>query len=197
DIAKAITEKLGYTLEIEDMDFNGIIPALQAGRADFAMAGMTPTDERKESVDFSQIYYDAKNTIVSSKGSGLAAYEDLEGKKVGVQLGSIQEGEAKDKSETISMTIEPRNKVSELIQEVKAGRLDAAILEDTVAKGYVLNNEDIEFATVETDEVSGSAIAFPKDSPLAAEFDQALTELVESGEIEGMVTTWFEDYYNQ
>ncbi|MEO1404619.1 MAG: transporter substrate-binding domain-containing protein [Cyanobacteria bacterium J06635_1] len=197
DIAKAITEKLGYTLEIEDMDFNGIIPALQAGRADFAMAGMTPTDERKESVDFSQIYYDAKNTIVSSKGSGLAAYEDLEGRKVGVQLGSIQEGEAKDKSETISMTIEPRNKVSELIQEVKAGRLDAAIVEDTVAKGYVLNNEDLEFSTVETDEVSGSAIAFPKDSPLAAEFDQALTELVESGEIEGMVTTWFEDYYNQ
>ncbi|MEO0984824.1 MAG: transporter substrate-binding domain-containing protein [Cyanobacteria bacterium J06639_14] len=197
DIAKAITEKLGYTLEIEDMDFNGIIPALQAERADFAMAGMTPTEERKESIDFSQIYYDAKNTIVSSTGSGLASYEDLEGKKVGVQLGSIQEGEAKDKAETINMTIEPRNKISELVQEIKAGRLDAAIVEDTVAKGYVQNNEDLEFATVETDEVSGSAIAFPKGSPLAAEFDQALSELIESGEIDAMVKTWFEDYYDQ
>lgn len=73
DIAKAITEKLGYTLEIKDMDFNGIIPALQSERADFAMAGMTPTEERKQSVDFSQIYYDAQNTIISTKDSGLTA----------------------------------------------------------------------------------------------------------------------------
>ncbi|MEM6453297.1 MAG: transporter substrate-binding domain-containing protein [Cyanobacteria bacterium P01_D01_bin.105] len=197
DIAKAITEKLGYTLEIEDMDFNGIIPALQAERADFAMAGMTPTEERKESVDFSQIYYDAQNTIISTQGSGLAAYEDLEGKTVGVQLGSIQEGEAEEQAETIEMTIEPRNKVSELIQEVKAGRLDAAIVEDTVAKGYVQNNEDLEFATVAIEGESGSAIAFPKGSPLAAEFDQALTELIESGEMDALIQTWFEDYYDQ
>ncbi|MGD1952381.1 MAG: transporter substrate-binding domain-containing protein [Leptolyngbyaceae cyanobacterium] len=197
DIAKAITEKLGYTLEIKDMDFNGIIPALQSERADFAMAGMTPTEERKESVDFSQIYYDAQNTIISMKDSGLATYEDLEGKTVGVQLGSIQEGEAKDQAETVTMTIEPRNKISELVQEIKAGRLDAAIVEDTVAKGYVQNNEDLQFETVPIEGESGSAIAFPKGSPLAAEFDQALSDLKDSGELDGMVTKWFEDYYDQ
>ncbi|MEO0536091.1 MAG: transporter substrate-binding domain-containing protein [Cyanobacteria bacterium P01_A01_bin.123] len=197
DIAKAITEKLGYTLEIEDMEFNGIIPALQAERADFAMAGMTPTEERLESVDFSQIYYDAKNTIISAAGAGYASYEDLEGKTVGVQLGSIQEGEAKEQAETISMTIEPRNKVSELIQEIKAGRLDAAIVEDTVAKGYVQNTEGLEFTTIEIEGVSGSAIAFPKGSPLAAEFDQALTEMTESGELDELIKIWFEDYYDQ
>lgn len=197
DIAKALTEKLGYTLEVEDMEFNGIIPALQSERVDFAMSGMTPTEERKQSVDFSEIYYDAKNTIISKSDSGLASYEDLEGKKVGVQLGSIQEGEAKEQAETIDMTIEPRNKVSELIQEVKAGRLDAAIVEDAVAKGYVQNNEDLEFSTVEIEGESGSAIAFPKGSPLAAEFEQALTELKDSGELDGMVTTWFEDFYEK
>lgn len=197
DIAKAITGKLGYTLEIEDMDFNGIIPAVQSERVDFAMAGMTPTEERKESVDFSQVYYDAKNTIISSKGSDFASYEDLEGKRVGVQLGSIQEGEAKDQAENISMTIEPRNKVSELVQEIKAGRLDAAIVEDTVAKGYVQNNDDLQFETIEVTDVSGSAIAFPKGSPLAAEFDQALTEMIESGEMEALVQKWFEDYFDQ
>lgn len=197
DIAKAITEKLGYTLEIEDMDFNGIIPALQAERADFAMAGMTPTEERLESVDFSQIYYDAQNTIISLKGSDFASYEDLEGKTVGVQLGSIQEGEAKEKAEEITMTLEPRNKVNELIQEIKAGRLDAAIVEDTVARGYVQNNDDLEFTTIETEGVSGSAIAFPKGSPLAAEFDQALSEMMESGELDELIKIWFEDYYEQ
>ncbi|MEB3230497.1 MAG: transporter substrate-binding domain-containing protein, partial [Leptolyngbyaceae bacterium] len=197
DIAKAITEELGYTLKIEDMDFNGIVPALQAERVDFAMAGMTPTEERKQSVDFSQVYYDAKNTIISLDGAGFASYEDLEGKKVGVQLGSIQEGEAKEKAETISMTIEPRNKISELVQEIKAGRLDAAIVEDTVAKGYVANNDDLVFTTIEGDGESGSAIAFPKGSPLVEEFDAVLTDLIESGELDGMIQIWFEDYYNQ
>ena len=196
DIAKALTEKLGYTLEIEDMDFSGIIPALQGERVDFAMSGMTPTEERKQSVDFSQTYYDAQNTIVSAKDSGLATYEDLAGKTVGVQLGSIQEGEAKEKAETVAgIVIEPRNKISELTQEIKAGRLDAAIIEDTVAKGYVQNNPDLEFSTVPTEGESGSAIAFPKGSPIAAEFDQALTELKASGELDVLIKTWFEDYY--
>ena len=195
DIAKAITEKLGYTLEIEDMDFNGIIPALQSERVDFAMSGMTPTEERKQSVDFSEIYYDAKNTIVAAADSGLESYADLEGKKVGVQLGSIQQGEAEDQAETIGMTIEPRNKISELIQELKAGRLDAAIVEDTVAKGYVDNDPDLAYTAVEVDAESGSAIAFPKGSPLSAEFDQALAELRESGKLEEFTKTWFQDYY--
>lgn len=198
DIAKHITSKLGYELQIQDMDFNGIIPALQSERADFAMAGMTPTEERKASVDFSQIYYDAKNTIVSMAGSGLASFEDLAGKTVGVQLGSIQESAAQEQAETVQgMTIEPRNKISELIQELKAGRLDAAIVEDTVAKGYVQNNPDLEFSVIEDEEESGSAIAFPKGSTLVAEFDQALTEMKEDGTLDGMITKWFEDYYEQ
>ena len=76
-------------------DFNGIIPALQSGRADFAMAGMTPTAERKKNVAFSDIYYEAKNTIVAQQGSNLTKPEDLAGKNVGVQLGSTQEEAAK------------------------------------------------------------------------------------------------------
>ena len=196
DIAKYITEELGYTLEIQDMDFNGIIPALQSERVDFAMAGMTPTEERKENVDFSDIYYDAKNTIVSTAGAGYGSYEDLAGASVGVQLGSIQEGELKEQAETIEgITVEPRNKISELVQEIKAGRIDAAIIEDTVAKGYIQNNPDLEFATVESDEAAGSAIAFPKGSELQAEFDRVLDQMEENGTLDELVNRWFEEYY--
>lgn len=198
DIANAIAEKLGYEVEISDMDFNGIIPALQSGRADFAMAGMTPTEERKENVSFSSIYYDAKNTIVAAADSGLETYDDLENKTVGVQLGSIQEAEAKTKvEEGAAFTIESRNKISELIQEIKAGRIDAAIIENTVAKGYINANEDLEFTELESDEAAGSAIAFPKDSPLVDEFENALTEMKDSGELDALITKWFEDYYNE
>ncbi len=199
DIAKYITGELGYELEISDMDFNGIIPALQSGRADFAMAGMTPTEERQENVDFSSVYYDAKNTIVTTEGAGFSSYEDLAGQTVGVQLGSIQENEAKEKAEEIGdMTLEPRNRISELIQELKAGRIDAAIIEDTVAKGYIANNPDLEFTTLEGgEEASGSAIAFPKDSELRAEFEAVLEEMRENGELETLIEKWFEDYYEE
>ncbi len=198
DIAKYITEQLGYGLEIKDMDFNGIIPSLQSQRADFAMAGMTPTEERQQSVDFSNIYYEAKNTIVATAGSNLKSLEDLADKKVGVQLGATQQETAQKAADKISgMQIEPRNKISELVQEIKAGRIDAAIVEDTVAKGYIKNNPDLEFNTIENEEAAGSAIAFPNGSPLQAEFNQVLQEMKENGKLDQLITKWFEEYYEK
>ncbi len=192
DIAKFITTKLNYSLEIKDMEFNGLLPALQSKRVDFVMAGMTPTEERKKSVDFSDIYFEARNTIVSVKGSNLKKIEDLAGKTVGVQLGSIQESEMKKEAEKVKIQLKPLNKIGEMIQEIKSKRLDAAIIEDTVAKGYVAANSDLEFNVVPNTEEAGSAIAFPKGSALAKPFNEVLQEMKRSGEIEKLVKKWFE-----
>lgn len=188
DIAKAITEELGYQLEIQNIDFNGLIPALQAKRADFVMAGMTPTAERKQNVDFSDLYYEAKNTIVTTKGSNLTTVESLNGKAVGVQLGSIQEGVAK---KIKGANVKPLNRINEMIQELKAGRVDALVMEDTVAKGYIENNPDLEFNVIANQEEAGSAVAFPKGSELTPEFNRVLGEMKSSGKIEELVTKWF------
>lgn len=188
DIAKAITEELGYELEIQNIDFNGLIPALQAKRADFVMAGMTPTEERKQNVDFSDIYYEAQNTIVTVKGSGLTTAASLNGKTVGVQLGSIQEGAAK---EIQGANVKPLNRINEMIQELKAGRVDALIMEDTVAEGYITNNPDLELNVIPNEGESGSAIAFPKGSELTPEFNRVLSEMESSGKIEELVNKWF------
>ena len=142
DIAKYIAKELGFELEIRDTDFSGIVPALQSRRADFAMAGMTPTPERKKNVDFSEIYYEAKNTIIAKKGSNLTTSADLAEKKVGVQLGSLQEKAAK-KFKGVNLV--PLNRIGEIIQEVKSGRIQAAIIEDTIATGFVANNPDLEW----------------------------------------------------
>ena len=75
DIAKAITENLGYELEIQDMDFGGLIAALQNGQVDFVASAMSATDERKKSVDFSDIYYTSKHVIVSKKDSGIKSVD--------------------------------------------------------------------------------------------------------------------------
>lgn len=188
DIAKYIAKELGFELEIRDTDFSGIIPALQSRRADFAMAGMTPTPERRKNVDFSEIYYEAKNTIIAQKGSNLTKAPDLAGKKVGVQLGSLQEKAAK-KFKGVNLV--PLNRIGEIIQEVKSGRIQAAIIEDTIAKGFVANNPDLEFHTLANTEEAGSAIAFPKGSNLVGDFNRVLKQLQNSGEMKNLINKWF------
>ncbi|MEG3901805.1 ABC transporter substrate-binding protein/permease [Microcoleus sp. B4-C5] len=188
DIAKYITKKLGYELKVIGMDFNGLIPALQAGRADFVMAGMTPTAERKKNVDFSDLYYEAQNTIVANKGSNLTKAEDLAGKKVGVQLGSIQQ-EAVKKMPGVQLAA--LNRIPDIIQEIKSNRIAAGVIEDTVATGYAAANPDLEFNTIPNTEESGSAIAFPKGSRLVPEFNRVLQQMKASGQIKELATKWF------
>ncbi|EKF06208.1 ABC transporter permease subunit [Tolypothrix sp. PCC 7601] len=192
DIAKNLAQKLGFKLQVMESDFNGLIPALQANRADFVMAGMTPTPERKKNVDFSIIYYEAKDTIVAPKTSNLQQPQDLAGKKIGVQLGTIQEQNAKKIAEKVTgIQLKQLNKVPEAIQEIKSGRIDAAIVEDTVARGFAQANPELEFNVIPSEEASGSAIAFPKSSPLVQPFNQALQQMQQKGELKQLVTKWF------
>ncbi|WP_026582934.1 transporter substrate-binding domain-containing protein [Bacillus sp. J33] len=194
DLAKAIAEKLGYEVQVKDMDFNGLIPALETSQVDFVLSGMTPTEERKQNVDFSDVYYTASHMIVSKKDSGIESLEDLNGKTVGVQLASIQADKAEEIAETVDLTVENRNRIPELIQEIMAGRFDAAIIEDIVAKGYFEKNEDLAGFTIEEDEdEAGSAIAFPKGSDLAEEFNAELVKMKENGELEELIVKWFDN----
>ncbi|MGB3755982.1 MAG: ABC transporter permease subunit, partial [Rivularia sp. (in: cyanobacteria)] len=193
DIANYIKKELGFELKIAQSDFNGLIPALQANRADFVMAGMTPTPQRRQNVDFSIIYYEAKDTIVASKSSNLTKPEDLSGKIVGVQLGTIQEQNAKQIAEKVAnIKLKQLNKVPEIVQEIKAGRIDAAIVEDTVALGFIKANPDLQFNVIPSIEnASGSAIAFPKGSQLVKPFNDVLRKMKNDGELERLSKKWF------
>ncbi|KKI93042.1 ABC transporter substrate-binding protein [Bacillus sp. SA1-12] len=191
DLAKALAEKTGYELEIQDIDFNSLIPALQAKQIDLVLSGMTPTPERAENVDFSDVYYTANHMIVSLKDKEVKSIEELKGKTIGVQLGSIQEDKAKEISEQVNVKIENRNKISDLIQELKSGRIDAAIIEDLVANGYIEKDKDLSGFTMASEEEAGSAIAFQKNSPYTKEFNDALNEMKENGELDKLVAKWF------
>ncbi|WP_432810243.1 ABC transporter substrate-binding protein/permease [Pantanalinema sp. GBBB05] len=198
DIARRLSEDLGFKLEIVDMDFNGLIPALQSQRVDFVMAGMTPTPERKRNIDFSQIYYEAKNTIIAKQNNSLTTIASLYGKTVGAQLGSTQEEAVKTMNQEAAKQKKPainlvtRNRVSELIQEIKANRIDAAIVEDTVAQGYTGVYPDLQFSVIENNE-GGYAIAFPKGSTLVAPFNKVLATMKKDGTLERFAKKWFED----
>jgi polar amino acid transport system substrate-binding protein len=192
DIANTLAQKLGFQLKIMESDFNGLIPALQANRADFVMAGMTPTPERQKNADFSIIYYEAKDTIVAPKGSNLRQSQDLSGKKVGVQLGTIQEQNARKIAQKVpGIELKQLNKVPEVVQEIKSKRIDAAIVEDTVAKGFAQANPDLEVNVIPSESASGSAIAFPKNSGLVEPFNKVLQQMKDQGELQKLATKWF------
>ncbi|MGM0834594.1 MAG: transporter substrate-binding domain-containing protein [Bacillota bacterium] len=191
DLAKAITEELGYELKVQDIDFGSLITAMDAGNIDLILAGMTPTEERLEQVDFTDVYYTAHHMVVSLKDSKIEKVEDLEGKTVGAQLGSIQLEQAEEINKTIKLKkIENRDRIPQLIQELKTGRIDAAIIEDTVMKGFMEKDSDLSGFNLDTDE-KGSAIALPKDSELTAEFNRVLGEMKENGELDKLIMKWF------
>ena len=85
------------------------------------------------------------------------------------------------------------NRINEMVQELKAGRIDAILMEDTVAAGYLKSNPDLAATVIPTEGESGSAIAFPKGSPMLAEFDPILGELKSSGKLEELIIKWFSD----
>lgn len=186
DIAKYITKQLGYGLEV--IDTEAIIPALQSRRADFSVAGMVPTVERKKYVEFSDIYFEAKNTIISREASHIKTSNDLIGKKVGVPLGTIQEKQAR---KFPGIILEVRNKTVEIIEEIKANHLDAGIVEEPVAQGYITNNSNLEYHIIPNTEKLGYAIAFPKDSNLVISFNQVLRQMKGNGEIARLTEKWF------
>jgi polar amino acid transport system substrate-binding protein len=189
DLARQIADKLGFELQISSMDFNGLIAALQTGRVDFVMSAMSATEERRKNVDFSDIYYIARNTIVSNQNHNYTTLEQLADKRIGVQLGSTQEAVV---AELAGAQIKKLNKIPDLIQELKSGRLDAAIVEDAVALGYTSANPDLRFNMIpsgSSDE--GYAIAFPKGSPLVSDFNRALAEMEQSGDKDAIVNKWF------
>jgi polar amino acid transport system substrate-binding protein len=117
--------------------------------------------------------------------------EDLNGAKVGVQLGTIQEEGAKKLAESTKIDVKTLNKVPELIQELKSKRIDAVYLDRTVAEGYVIELGLAAFKD-ESSGTPGMAMAFPKDSEIVDEFSKVIEEMKKNGELEKLEKKWLE-----
>lgn len=186
-IAKEIAADLGAELVIEDMGFDGLLPALQSGRVDLVVSGMTPTDERKKSIDFSDTYYKSKQVIMV-RNVDKDKYPDmksLENIKIGVQKGSIQEtiGQKIPGAKLTSL-----DKISDIVLQLQTKRVDAAIVEDTVAAGYL---DDIIglAAAVPDEEQAEAAVGIRKgNTELLASVNKTLDRLKSEDKINQMVT---------
>lgn len=190
DIAQAVADDLGVKLEIKDMDFEGLLVALQGDKIDMVFAGMTPTDDRKENADFSDIYYSATHRFILRSGEekSVKSFDDLKGKKIGVQKGSIQEGIAKDNFDPEN--IKSLAKVTDLVLDLKNNKVDAILIEEGVAKINCDKNEGIAMSDfVVEDKDGGNSIAIKKGSPeLVEQVNKTISRLKESGQIEKLVS---------
>ncbi|RYM06738.1 transporter substrate-binding domain-containing protein [Sporolactobacillus sp. THM7-7] len=195
DIANYIADQLGYKLEIKNQDFNGLIAALNAKQIDFVMAGMVDTPDRRKQVDFSKSYYQDYQ-VVLTKEKNIKRVEDLKGKKVGVQLGTTQERLANELNKTIPMDIQKWDKLNEMAEAMRAGRLDAILTVGSVAYGYTNKDKSLKQFNVKLngkDQFEAISVAFPKDSELKDEFGKVLKKMEENGKKDELVKKWIEN----
>lgn len=192
DLIKLVGEKIGVDMQVQDMDFNSLVPALQAGKIDVVISGMTPNPEREKVVDFSDQYNETEQVIIVKKDSGIKKEADLAGKKVGVQTASIQENLGNEIAKKVDVSVEGRTRIPEIIQDMMSKRLDAGILEGGVAKGYLKTNDQLAAFPVEEQPEDFKAIAVPKGSNLKENINKALKELAEEGKIQELEEKWLE-----
>ena len=139
EIIRAICEDQGYKPEIVHMGFDSLIPALQAGKADCAISGMSITDERKKSIDFSESYFDAGLIIaVVEANNDIKTLDDLKGKKIAGQVGTIGADACNAVKEKDPKTeIRTFDAIGEAFMELEKGGVDAVINDQAVTAYYI------------------------------------------------------------
>ncbi|TCM87949.1 amino acid ABC transporter substrate-binding protein (PAAT family) [Paenibacillus sp. BK033] len=189
EIAKEVAKDLGVDLEIKDMDFGNLLAELKLGKIDFVIAGMTPDEERSKAVDFSKIYYEAKQGVLvrAEDKDNFTTMADLEGKAIGVQMGSTQEKIAQGIK---GAKLKSLGKTTDLVLELKSKKVDALIVELPVAQGYANVNSDLALTSISPEyESGGSAVAVNKgEKDLLAEIQKTLDHLTADKKIDQWVS---------
>lgn len=191
DIVKAVVEKNGGTVEFQDMPFKSLIGAIQAGQIDFCSGGMAPTEERKESLDFSEIFFYPRNAIVYRSEDNYPDLASLEGKTIAYVFGTNyqQVAESVPNATTTGIQGSPA-----CIEEVKSGRADACIVDGAGATEFLKQSEGLSMSLLDKTE-DCFAIGFPKESPYYETFNNTLKEMMENGELDEIIASHLNEQF--
>ena len=192
EIAAAIAEKLGLELVIEDMEFNSIIAAVQSGAVDMGMAGMTVTEERLESVDFSYSYANGVQAIIVAEGSAIKTVDDLyaEGAsyKVGVQLATT--GDIYSTDDFGEENVTQYSNGNEAVLALKGGDVDCVIIDNEPAKALVAANEGLVILETSYADEDYAICVKKGNTELLDKINVAIEELTAEGKIEEIVAKY-------
>jgi len=185
DIAKAIADKMGLELKIEDMEFDSIITAVSTGKADLGLAGMTVTPDRQKNVDFSDTYANGVQVIIVKEDSTIAKPDDLKGKKIGVQLSTTGDLTATDEFGKDSVV--QYNKGNDAVMALTQGQVDAVIIDNEPAKSYVEANKGLKILDTEFLNEDYAACISKDNAGLTKAVNKALAELKADGTLQKIV----------
>lgn len=202
ELGEAIGKELNVKVKWLDMDFGGIIAALNANQGDMALAAISPDPERD--VLFSKSYYTGAEEspffVLALDETNLKTSDDIANKKVGVQIGTVQEQMINQLKDQMNLDVDQRNSISQLVMEVQSKRLDLIVVEGPTAKEYVKQFDNLATFELTNDviqkyliEVDGISVALPKNSQLLDKVNQALDNLEANGTLGQLIDKWFND----
>jgi polar amino acid transport system substrate-binding protein len=187
ELMEAVADELGLEVEWQDISFDGLIGSLQTEKIDAAIAAMSATAERDEQVDFTQPYYIGKDAVLTTADAGfeVGAKEDLDGLRVAVQTGTIQ-----DDWVTENLTdaeISRYERAEQAVMDLKSGRVDAVAMDFFAASNY-LDDPEVVLALETNFADEHMSIAVPEGAEeLQAQLDGAIDQLREEGLIDELV----------
>lgn len=190
EIMQLICDKLGYEMKIEDMEFDTIIAAVQSGKAQVGAAGMTVTEDRLLEVNFSDTYAKSKQVIIVPEGSDITGPDDLNGKKIGVQLGTtgdlyvtwdIEDGVYE------GTTVEQYQNGITAVQALNTGKIDAVVIDVEPAKVFVSQNEGLQILEAEYIEEEYAYAVAKDNTKLLDEINTVLAEIKANGELQAII----------
>ncbi|MCB1754604.1 MAG: glutamine ABC transporter substrate-binding protein GlnH [Gammaproteobacteria bacterium] len=190
DMWDAIATELKLDYELRPMDFAGIIPALQTGQVDVALAGITIKPERQEVIDFSDGYYDSGFLLMVPTDSSIETSADLDGKTLAVKTGTS----ASDYAEANFKGTELRKfpNIDNAYLELRTGRVDAAMHDTPNVLYYIAQAGNGEVKAVGEQMMAHQyGIGFPKGSELVADVNKALAKLRADGRYDAIYKKWF------
>jgi polar amino acid transport system substrate-binding protein len=191
DVVNAVAENLGLEVTYQDTSFDTIFRDTAQGKFDMAVAASTITPEREQTVDFSDPYYQANQSLIVAAGSDIATTDDLAGSTVGAQDGTTGEDYANDETDAANVRGFPEG--PDAINALRNGQVDAVIIDQPVATDAVesLGGGDIEIAQeIVTSELYGIPFA-PDNDALREAVNEALTELKDDGTIADLYQQYF------
>ena len=184
EILEKVAAKMGKELVIEQMDFDSVIPGVQAGKFDVGVSGITATEERKQNMDFSDTYFMASQAIVVTPDSTITCKADLTGKKISVQTGTTAESYCMENGYDVSAFTANNDAASALT----SGKVDAWVVDNEVAVALAAQQGLVVLDEAMTSEPY--AFAFKKGSDIIEPFNEVIAEMIADGSMEAL----FEKY---
>ncbi len=197
-VIQAIGEAAGFDVEITNMEFKSLIASLATGSLDAVIAGMTVTEERQQSVDFSDSYYTATQCIVVKQDSDITSLADLNGKKIAVQEGTTGDllctpGEDNDIITDESTQVQRFKKGTDAIVTLNNGGVDAVVIDKNPAENFVASNSDTLKLIEDETSTEEYAIAVAKgNTELLDRINSGLAQIKEDGTFDALVAQYIE-----